>query len=176
MSITKRLSRSLGLKNDDDAVSVPTQLGSSYDTRQYVVTVGLGIRPSHKTLLLDTGSDLTWVQCKPCNSSQYYPQRLPLFDPSRSSTYKTIPCDSQECRALAAGIDGNGCTSNWDCAFYVSGVYSSDALTLCAGAVVEDFHFGCGHDQEGPFDEYDGILGLGRLPESLVWQTSGEHG
>jgi hypothetical protein len=123
MSITRKLSRSHSyrLKNGDDAatVSVPTQLGSSYNTQQYVVTVGLGTPAVPQTLLLDTGSDLTWVQCKPCNSTQCYPQRLPLFDPSRSSTYKTIPCDSQECRTLAAGIDGNGCTSNWDCAFYV---------------------------------------------------------
>lgn len=56
-------------------------------------------------------------------------------------------------------------------------MYSSDALTLGPGAVVENFHFGCGHDQEGPFvDKYDGILGLGRLPESLVWQTSAQYG
>jgi hypothetical protein len=49
-------------------------------------------------------------------------------------------------------------------------------LTLGPGAVVESFRFGCGHDQEGPFDMIDGILGLGRVPESLVWQMSAEHG
>ncbi|KAF8657337.1 hypothetical protein HU200_060105 [Digitaria exilis] len=183
MSITRRVSRSTRLQNSD-AVIVPTQLGSSYDTQQYVVTVGLGTLAVPQTLLLDTGSDLTWVQCKPCNSTACYPQRLPLFNPSRSSTYKTIPCDSQECRTLAAGIDGDGCTSTWECAFQIdygsgantTGVYSSDALTLGSRAVVESFHFGCGHDQEGPFDMTDGILGLGRLPESLVWQTVGKHG
>ncbi|CAL5052587.1 unnamed protein product [Urochloa decumbens] len=180
MSMTRRLSRSTRLKNNY-AMTVPTQLGSSYDTQEYVVTVGLGTPAVPQTLLLDTGSDLTWVQCKPCNSTNCYPQRLPLFDSSRSSSYATIPCDSQECRSLAAGLDGDGCTSNWDCAYQVvygskantSGVYSRDALTLGPGnGVVEDFRFGCGHDQEGPFDAYDGILGLGRLPESLAWQTS----
>lgn len=82
----------------------------------------------------------------------------------------------QECRDLAASVHGNGCNSgNIECAFYVyygsgantSRVYSNDALTLGPGEVVQNFHFGCGHDQEGPFGRYDGVLGLGRLP-SLV--------
>ncbi|XP_066373544.1 aspartyl protease family protein At5g10770-like [Miscanthus floridulus] len=186
--ITRRMSRSTRPQSSDaSTVSVPTRLGSSYDSQQYLVTVGLGTPAVPQTLVLTTESDLSWVQCKPCNSSNCYPQKLPPFDPSRSSTYTTIPCDSQECRDLAAGLGGNGCTSNWECGFYIhygsgantTGVYSSDALTLGPGAVVENFHFGCGHDQEGPFGnegKYDGVLALGRLPESLVGQTSAEHG
>ncbi|XP_066373554.1 aspartyl protease family protein At5g10770-like [Miscanthus floridulus] len=136
------------------------------------------------TLIIDTGSSLAWVQCNPCNSSQCYPQRLPLSEPRTSSSYSPVPCDSQDCRDLAAGIDGDGCTGYWDCAYqlhYGSGatptaVYSSDALTLGPGAVVESFHFGCGHDQKGKFDMADGVLGLGRLLQSLAWQASAPHG
>ncbi|KAL6909699.1 hypothetical protein ACP4OV_001358 [Aristida adscensionis] len=56
------------------------------------------------------------------------------------------------------------------------GVYNNDSLTLAPGVVVENFHFGCGHNQHGPFDLSDGILGLGRRPELLAWQASPEHG
>lgn len=181
--ITRRISRGRRLQSND-AVSITAQLGSSYDSQQYVVTVGLGTPAVPQTLILDTGSELTWVQCKPCNSTQCYPQRFPLFDPSTSSTYSPVPCDSTECRTLAAGIDGNGCTANWDCAYQISfgsnatadGVYSSDALTLGPEAVVHDFLFGCSHHQGRQFDMVDGILGLGRLPQSLVQQTSTQHG
>ncbi|CAL5043124.1 unnamed protein product [Urochloa decumbens] len=182
--ITRWISRSRRLQSDDDAfVSVPAQLGSSYNSQMYVATVGLGTPAVPQTLIMDTGSELTWVQCKPCNSTNCYQQRLPLFDPSTSSTYSPVPCDSPECRALAAGIDGDGCTDNWDCAYKISygsgavptGTYSRDALTLAPVAVVEGFLFGCGHHQDPKFDMADGILGLGRLPQSLAWQASASH-
>lgn len=90
--ITRRMSRSTRQQSSDaSTVSVPTRLGSSYDSQEYLVTVGLGTPAVPQTLVLTTESDLTWVQCKPCNSSNCYPQKLPLFDPSRSSTYNTIP-------------------------------------------------------------------------------------
>lgn len=168
----------------DERVNIPTELGYSVDSLEYVVTVGFGTPAVPQTILVDTGSDLSWIQCKPCNTSNCYPQKHPLFDPSNSSTYAPIPCDSMACRNLIGQIYGNGCTSSSECGFGITygsganttGVYSNDTLTLGPGAVVENFRFGCGHDQEGPYDKYDGILGLGRLPESLVLQTSAEHG
>ncbi|KAL6909698.1 hypothetical protein ACP4OV_001357 [Aristida adscensionis] len=104
--ITGRASRSWRLQQDD-GVRIPAQLGFAGGSQQYVVTVGLGTPAVPQTLLVDTGSTVTWVQCKPCNAtSSCYPQKEPLFDPSMSSTYTAIPCDSQACRTLAAGFDG----------------------------------------------------------------------
>ncbi|KFK29560.1 hypothetical protein AALP_AA7G149800 [Arabis alpina] len=37
-------------------------------------------------LHMDTGSDLTWLQCSPC--THCYRQSIPIFDPSRSYTYR----------------------------------------------------------------------------------------
>ncbi|KAE9594006.1 putative nepenthesin [Lupinus albus] len=34
----------------------------------------------------DTGSDLIWMQCQPCKKC--YKQTEPVFDPSKSKTYK----------------------------------------------------------------------------------------
>ncbi|TVT97582.1 hypothetical protein EJB05_57158, partial [Eragrostis curvula] len=53
------------------------------------------------------------------------------------------------------------------------GVYSQQTLTLAQGVVVKDFHFGCGHDKRRVPGKYDGLLGLGRLPESLAVKYGG---
>ena len=44
-----------------DDVTVPTALGTSVNTLEYVVTVGLGTLAVHQTVLIDTGSDVSWV-------------------------------------------------------------------------------------------------------------------
>ena len=83
-------------REDDANVSIPTHLGGSVDSLEYVVTVGLGTPAVPQVLLMDTGSDVSWVQCAPCNSTACYPQKDPLFDPSRSSTYAPIAVRVQQ--------------------------------------------------------------------------------
>ncbi|CAL9181550.1 unnamed protein product [Musa hybrid cultivar] len=120
---------------------------------------------------MDTGSDLSWIQCKPCSAC--YSQQEPIFDPSQSSSYTAIPCNSQDCSQLRSS-----CSSS--CAYDItygdgsttSGVYSYDRLTLSPNDVIEDFLFGCGTDNEGLFQDTAGLVGLGRGKRSLVSQTS----
>jgi hypothetical protein len=160
-------------------VSIPTHLGGSVDSLEYVVTVGLGTPAVSQVLLIDTGSDLSWVQCAPCNSTTCYPQKDPLFDPSRSSTYAPISCNTDACRDLTSGGGGGaqcGYAITYGDGSQTPGVYSNETLTMAPGVTVKDFHFGCGHDQDGPNDKYDGLLGLGGAPESLVVQTSSVYG
>jgi hypothetical protein len=71
------------------SASVPTKLATSLDSLQYVITVRLGSPGVTQTVLMDTGSDVSWVQCVPC--SKCYPQADPLFDPRSSSTYSPFP-------------------------------------------------------------------------------------
>ncbi|CAL5038239.1 unnamed protein product [Urochloa decumbens] len=201
-SLTERLGRSRTRANyiksrasmgtvttrDDDAnITIPAHLGGSVDSLEYVVTMSLGTPSVSQTLLLDTGSDLSWVQCAPCNSTACYPQKDPLFDPSKSSTYALIPCHTDACRNLTADGDGTGCTSGGGaapCGFFIeygdeshtTGVYNEETLTLAPGVTVKDFLFGCARDQEGLTGKYDGLIGLGAAPESLVSQMSPAYG
>ncbi|KAL6596632.1 hypothetical protein ACP70R_047275 [Stipagrostis hirtigluma subsp. patula] len=173
---------------DGGGVSVPTYLGSAVDSLEYVVTLGLGTPAVEQIVLIDTGSDLSWVQCKPCNTTECYPQKDPLFDPSSSSTYAPVLCDTDACRGLAArGVYNNSCTNGTGpslCRYQIGygdgsttvGLYSTETLTLKPGVSVKNFSFGCGFDQEGPNDKYDGLLGLGGAPESLVSQTAAVYG
>ena len=50
------------------------------------------------TFIADTGRDLTWTQCEPCEKC--YKQNLPLFDPQQASTDGNVPCNSSPCKAL----------------------------------------------------------------------------
>jgi hypothetical protein len=89
--------------DDEKAAGIPTHLGSSVKSLEYVVTVSFGTPVVPRVVVVDTGSDLSWLQCKPCSPSECSQQKDPLFDPSRSSTYDAVACGTAPCRKLAAG-------------------------------------------------------------------------
>ena len=173
--------RSMGWLGDEKA-SIPTHLGSSVRSLEYVVTVSFGTPAVPRVVVIDTGSDLSWLQCKPCSPGECSQQKDPLFDPSHSSTYGSVDCGSAACKKLAADAYAAGsCANGKQCGFLISyadgtstaGVYSKDKLTLAPGVVVNNFYFGCGHDKRAVQGLYDGLLGLGRLSESLAAQYGG---
>lgn len=86
--------------------SKATVLPMLFESVEYIVTVGIGSTQSNLTLAFNTGSELTWTQCKPCSS--YYPQSDRIFDPSHSSSYANTPCTSPFCSDSGSGI----CLSN----------------------------------------------------------------
>ncbi|CAO1941959.1 unnamed protein product [Urochloa humidicola] len=166
-----------GVFQQSDA-TVPTTMGTSLNTLEYVITVSLGTPGVTQTVLIDTGSDVSWVQCKPC--SQCHSQADPLFDPTLSITYSPFSCGSATCTQL--GQEGNGC-SNSQCQYIVkygdgsstTGTYSSDTLALGSNTV-SNFQFGCSNVESGFNDQTDGLMGLGGGPQSLVSQTAGTFG
>lgn len=163
------------------AATVPANWGFDIGTLNYVVTVSLGTPGVAQTLEVDTGSDLSWVQCKPCAAPACYNQKDPLFDPAQSTSYAAVPCGASVCEGL--GIYSSSCSAG-QCGYVVSygdgsnttGVYSSDTLTLSPSDVVRGFFFGCGRAQSGLLNSVDGLLGLGREETSLVEQTAGTYG
>ncbi|XP_039791240.1 aspartyl protease family protein At5g10770-like [Panicum virgatum] len=158
--------------------TVPTTLGTSLNTLEYVITVGIGSPAATQTMLIDTGSDVSWVQCKPC--SQCHSQADPLFDPSSSSTYSSFSCSSATCAQL--GQEGNGCSRS-QCQYIITygdgssttGTYSSDTLALGSNTV-RNFQFGCSQVESGFNDQTDGLMGLGGGAQSLASQTAGTFG
>ncbi|XP_044420630.1 aspartyl protease family protein At5g10770 [Triticum aestivum] len=161
------------------SATLPTTMGVG--TFQYVVTVSLGTPGVSQTMEVDTGSDVSWVQCKPCAAPACYSQRDQLFDPAKSSTYSAVPCGADACSDL--GIYMAGCSGS-QCGYVVSygdgsnttGVYGSDTLALAPGNTVGTFLFGCGHAQAGLFAGIDGLLALGRQAMSLKSQAAGAYG
>nr|ACN85225.1 aspartic proteinase nepenthesin-1 precursor [Oryza punctata]ACN85232.1 aspartic proteinase nepenthesin-1 precursor [Oryza minuta] len=158
--------------------SLPASPGRALGTGNYVVTVGLGTPASRYTVVFDTGSDTTWVQCQPC-VVVCYEQREKLFDPARSSTYANVSCAAPAC----SDLDTRGC-SGGHCLYgvqygdgsYSIGFFAMDTLTLSSYDAVKGFRFGCGERNEGLFGEAAGLLGLGRGKTSLPVQTYDKYG
>ncbi|BBN03837.1 aspartyl protease family protein [Marchantia polymorpha subsp. ruderalis] len=141
-------------------------LGSGeYFTRMEVGTPGEGTY-----LVVDTGSDILWMQCNPC--SHCYSQHDPIFNPMNSSSFDVVPCYSSSgwCQALNVG----GCIED-KCLYQVSygdgsftiGYLSSETFTMGTTkggdkVKIKNVPFGCGYDNEGLFVGAAGILGLGK--------------
>lgn len=162
---------------------IPIISGVKLQTLNYIVTVNLG--GQNMTMIVDTGSDLTWVQCQPCKLC--YNQRQPLFNPSKAPSYQPLPCNSPSCNSLQfstgnSGICGiNPPTCNYDISYgdgsYSRGELGRDLLLLGKTApLISDFVFGCGRNNKGLFGGVSGLMGLGRNELSLVSQTSNIFG
>lgn len=59
----------------------------------------VGTPPQPAVVLVDTGSDLTWFQCKPCTQC-FNQTRTDIFEPAKSSTYSTVSCVDATCQAV----------------------------------------------------------------------------
>ncbi|KAH7523926.1 hypothetical protein FEM48_Zijuj06G0063900 [Ziziphus jujuba var. spinosa] len=181
-SIQSRLSKK---PIETDATTIPAKSGETIGSGNYIVTVGLGTPKRDLSLIFDTGSDITWTQCQPCNASKCYKQHEPLFDPSKSTSYTSFSCRSQQCLQLALSKGRTqGCsTPTSPCIYgvrygdgsYTVGYFSKERITIQQSDVFDNFLFGCGHNNQGLFVGAAGLLGLGRSTLSFVEQTAQKY-
>lgn len=168
---------SVPASSSSSSSSVPASSGLSLGTANYVVPIGLGTPPSRFTVVFDTGSDTTWVQCRPCVVS-CYKQKDRLFDPAKSSTYANVSCADPAC----ADLDASGCNAG-HCLYgiqygdgsYTVGFFAKDTLAVAQDAI-KGFKFGCGEKNRGLFGQTAGLLGLGRGPTSITVQAYEKYG
>ncbi|KAL7258419.1 hypothetical protein ACSBR1_004529 [Camellia fascicularis] len=145
------------------------------DGGEYLMKITIGTPPVSIVAMADTGSDLIWTQCLPCFTC--YKQKAPFFNPTSSSTYKEVPCESKACQTLGGTFCGNGCeymTSYGD-GSYSQGFVATETVTLSSttGRPVSlpKIIFGCGYENVGSFSEnVSGVIGLGGGPLSLISQ------
>ena len=163
--------------------SIPAHSGRALGTGNYIVTVGFGTPKKDLSLVFDTGSDLTWIQCQPC-SRFCYSQKEPIFDPRRSSSYRNISCSSVDCSSLQSATGTKPGCSTSNCVYgvrygdgsYSVGFYARETLTLTSTDVIPGLSIGCGENDKGLFGQAGGLLGLGRGKVSLVSQSAGKYG
>ncbi|XBI61667.1 protein ASPARTIC PROTEASE IN GUARD CELL 1-like [Triticum dicoccoides] len=153
----------------------PVVSGVGQGSGEYFSRVGVG-RPARQLyMVLDTGSDVTWLQCQPC--ADCYTQSDPVYDPSVSASYAAVGCDSPRCRDLDAAACRNSTGSClYEVAYgdgsYTVGDFATETLTLGDSAPVSNVAIGCGHDNEGLFVGAAGLLALGGGPLSFPSQIS----
>ncbi|KAH7516568.1 hypothetical protein FEM48_Zijuj10G0148900 [Ziziphus jujuba var. spinosa] len=150
-----------GLEFGAEDIQGPIVSGTSQGSGEYFSRVGIGNPPSQVYMVLDTGSDVNWVQCAPC--ADCYQQADPIFQPTSSSTYSPLSCQTQQCKSL----DESECR-NGSCLYEVSygdgsytvGDFVTETITL-GSASVNGVAIGCGHNNEGLFIGAAGLMGLG---------------
>ncbi|KAG0452787.1 hypothetical protein HPP92_025451 [Vanilla planifolia] len=144
---------------------------------EYLMSFYLGTPPTEVLAIADTGSDLIWVQCKPCD--QCYTQTAPLFDPQASSTYKVVSCSAQTCSALPQSSCASGSQCEYNYGYgdgsLVDGFLSSETVgfhsTSGRPVQIPSTVFGCTHQSKGTFNKNGaGLVGLGGGQLSLVRQ------
>ncbi|KAG0601741.1 hypothetical protein M758_11G136700 [Ceratodon purpureus] len=154
------------------------------ESAEYVISISFGTPPQLFTGMVDTGSDLVWIQCSPCINC-YTTHPHPVFDPTTSSTEAYVPCtDTNLCIPTNFGVtptceaNSNYCQIKYSYqdGSQTEGVLTNETMTLpnTAGAapVASNFVIGCMNNNTGIFDNYDGIVGFARGPLSLPSQLS----
>jgi hypothetical protein len=145
---------------------------------EYLMKYSVGTPPVPILGIADTGSDLIWLQCKPC--TECYNQTDPIFDPKNSRTYKVVSCTSSQCESLEdASCSSDETTCQYSMKYgdrsSTQGDLAVDTLTLGSTTSrpvsLPKTIIGCGHINGGTFGEQgSGIVGLGGGAVSLVSQ------
>lgn len=152
-------------------LSTPVSSGTSQGSGEYFSRIGVGTPAKQFYMVLDTGSDVNWLQCQPCTDC--YQQTDPMFNPSSSSSYTALTCESPQCGSLEVSACRTGkClyqVSYGDGSFTV-GDFVTETVSFGDSGSVNDVALGCGHDNEGLFMGSAGLLGLGGGPLSLTKQ------
>lgn len=165
--------------------------GASFGSGEYFMDVFVGTPPKHFSLILDTGSDLNWIQCVPCYVC--FEQSGPHYDPKDSSSFKNISCHDQRCQLVSSPDPPQACKAeNQTCPYFywygdssnTTGDFALETFTVNLTASsgksefrrVEDVMFGCGHWNRGLFHGAAGLLGLGRGPLSFASQLQSLYG
>uniref|UniRef100_A0A0E0E0D0 Peptidase A1 domain-containing protein n=1 Tax=Oryza meridionalis TaxID=40149 RepID=A0A0E0E0D0_9ORYZ len=157
--------------------------GNVFPDGQYYTSMYIGNPPRPYFLDVDTGSDLTWIQCDaPCTNCAKGPH--PLYKPEKPNV---VPPRDSYCQELQ-GNQNYGDTSK-QCDYEITYADRSSSMGILARDNMQlitadgerenlDFVFGCGYDQQGNLlsspANTDGILGLSNAAISLPTQLASQ--
>ncbi|XP_058725590.1 aspartic proteinase CDR1-like [Vicia villosa] len=150
-----------------------------YDEGEYLMSYFVGTPPFKVYGILDSGSNLIWIQCKPCIIC--YNQTTPIFNPSKSSSYQKISCSSSRCKSreedISCSKDRDSCEYTLD---YGRGgktqgdlILETISLESTSGSIISfpDIVIGCGHTNTlSDTGKSSGVVGLAIGPMSLIKQ------
>ncbi|KAL6574702.1 Glutathione gamma-glutamylcysteinyltransferase 1 [Orobanche minor] len=165
----------LPLKTQEIPSSPPNKLPFTHNVT-LTVSLAVGTPPQNVTMVLDTGSELSWLQC---NTTRF---DRPVFDPNRSLSYAPVSCSSPTCTtqthdfSIPASCDSkNLCHAilSYADASSSEGNLASDNFTV-AGSNFPGTIFGCmdsGYSSNSDEDsKTTGLMGMNRGSLSFVSQ------
>ncbi|KAI4389876.1 hypothetical protein MLD38_002050 [Melastoma candidum] len=166
---------------DDDRRRRRRLLGSTSSARMrlyddlladgyYTTRIGVGTPPQEFSLIVDTGSTVTYVPCRNCEKCGEHQD--PRFRPDLSNTYQPVRCNA----GCHCDAQGKQCTYQRRYAEMSSssGVLGTDIISFGNSSELSPQHamFGCETAESGDLysQRADGIMGLGRGQLSIVDQ------
>ncbi|KAH9290507.1 hypothetical protein KI387_034624 [Taxus chinensis] len=148
---------------------VPLASGNAVNTGNYIIKLEFGTPGQSFYTAIDTGSDVTWIPCSPCSGCTRQ-----AFEPSKSTTFNYLSCDSQPCQDLGISCSGNCVrTQRYGDGTGVDELLSTDTVALGSQSQpVQQFLFGCANAFIGNTNNDPGLVGFGRDATSFVSQTA----
>ncbi|CAO1946552.1 unnamed protein product [Urochloa humidicola] len=146
------------------------------------VSLAVGTPPQNVTMVLDTGSELSWLLCAPSRQQGNASATAASFHPRASRTFAAVPCGSAQCssRDLPAPPSCDGATRRCRVSLsYADGSASDGDLATDVFAVGDApalrSAFGCmssAYDSSPDGVATAGLLGMNRGALSFVSQAS----
>ncbi|KAK0591904.1 hypothetical protein LWI29_035750 [Acer saccharum] len=156
--------------------SAATNKLSFHHNVSLTVSLSVGSPPQTVTMVLDTGSELSWLHCKKTTNFNS------VFNPLTSSSYSKIPCGSPVCRTRTSDLNiPASCDPGKLCHVAVSyadltsieGTLSTETISI-ASTKRPGFMFGCmdsGFSSNSDEDsKTTGLMGMNRGSLSFVTQ------
>ncbi|ESQ28639.1 hypothetical protein EUTSA_v10018599mg [Eutrema salsugineum] len=137
-----------------------------------IISLPIGTPPQAQQMVLDTGSQLSWIQCH----RKKIPPPKTSFDPSLSSSFSDLPCSHPLCKPRIPDFTlPTSCDSNRLCHysyFYADGTFAEgnlvkEKITFSNTESTPPLILGCATESS----EDRGILGMNRGRLSFVSQA-----
>lgn len=149
------------------------QEGSSiliFNDFSYLMKIWYGNPPVEFFQIVDTGSDLPWIQCEPC--VHCFPSQHSPYPPKISNTFVYETCPQTKNKRCPYN-------TNYGDHSYSQGELARESIRLGPGphkVKIDHFLFGCGYNNIGKFaPKGAGIVGFNPQPRSFVSQLSWKH-
>ncbi|XP_022751553.1 aspartic proteinase nepenthesin-1-like [Durio zibethinus] len=179
------------------AIEMPLGSGRDMGIGQYITSVKVGTPSQKFRLIVDTGSDLTWINCRyRCARSDNCPKKgrikgRRVFHAHLSSSFRPVPCFSQMCMVELMNLFSlTTCpTPLTPCAYdyrYIDGsaamgVFANETVTvsLTNGRKrrLHNVLIGCSDSFQSPtLQNVDGVIGLANSKYSFATNAAEKLG
>ncbi|KAK8945660.1 Aspartic proteinase PCS1 [Platanthera guangdongensis] len=159
------------MEKSSSSINARMRLHDNLLTNGYYTTrLMIGTPPQEFSLIVDTGSTVTYVPCSSCEQCGNHQD--PRFEPDMSSTYQPVKCS----RSCTCDVEEKQCTYERQYAEMStsSGLLGDDIVSFGMESALQPQRavFGCGTSETGDlFNQHaDGIMGLGRGELSIMDQ------
>ncbi|XP_042444065.1 probable aspartic protease At2g35615 [Zingiber officinale] len=154
-----------------------------FEDWEFLMELSMGTpNPQHVWGILDTGSDLNWVNCVGCECLN---KTATLFNHSASLSYNKLTCNSDECKSFSQGH----CDDDQMCVYHYSyadgsnidGMFSSDTFRFYSSDTkqftsIPNMLFGCNFRSFDTGDNnFGSTIGLGSSSPSLIHQLAPKY-